>query len=190
VESYISTFRTPITADQSTSALRRLAPAIRVAHDSDDPGAHLEMLVGAYEAGLALNASVVLGHSLAYTIAARTHLSHGVTCAMTLPYCLAYCRPASEDSIAALGTSLAMDAVADDVVDWIINLVADLGIPRSLSDVGLTRRDLPEMARECVERYRRPNNPVPITTDALMPLLERFLAGDARQAWNTASAAQ
>lgn len=189
IEAYVSTFRMPITADQSTSALRRLAPAIRVAHDSDDPVAHLEMLVGAYEAGLALNASVVLGHSLAYTIAARTQLPHGVTCAMTLPYCLAYCRPAADDSIASLGPSLGLDPVADEVIDWILDLTADLGIPGSLAEVGLTARDLPEMARECIERYPRPNNPVPITAAALMPLLDRFQAGGARSAWDAASAA-
>jgi hypothetical protein len=43
-------------------------------------------LLGAYQAGLALNASVVLGHSLAYVIAGEARLPHGVSCAMALPY--------------------------------------------------------------------------------------------------------
>ena len=48
------------------------------------------MLYAAHLAGLGLNAGVVVGHSLAYVIARHAPMPHGTSCALALPYCLAY----------------------------------------------------------------------------------------------------
>ena len=93
VESLLSTFRTPVTtaprARRSRCCPESLAGGVRARATSS---ARYGTALGAYQAGLALNASVVLGHSLAYAIASRTGLPHGVTVAMALPYCLAHAR--------------------------------------------------------------------------------------------------
>jgi alcohol dehydrogenase class IV len=190
VESMLSTFRTPLTLARSHAALARLAGSLRAACAGGDDDDRLAMLVGAYEAGLSLNASVVVGHSLAYAIAARTGLSHGVTCAMALPYCLAYCRPAREDDIAAMGEHVGVGRDGDAVLDWLVALTADVGIPASLSEVGIARADLAPMTDEVLERYPRPNSPVPLSRDALLALLGHFHDGDTRAAWAAAGKAE
>jgi alcohol dehydrogenase class IV len=183
VESLLSTFRTPLTSARSLTALGRLVPALPVAHREGDPQALEDLLLGAHEAGLALNASVVVGHSLAYAIAARTGLSHGVTCAMALPYCLAYCRPACEHEIARLGTAFGVDEDAAEVFNALLELTASLEIPLSLAAVGIGRDELPAMAADCLERYPRPNNPVPLSEAPLTELLDAFHEGAADRAW-------
>ena len=49
-----------------------------------DPEARAHMVLAAYMGGLALNAGMVLGHSIAYTLANRLHLPHGLSCAIAL----------------------------------------------------------------------------------------------------------
>jgi alcohol dehydrogenase class IV len=186
VESLLSTFRAPLTEGRSRSALRRLSGALPATYSGGDDASRMQMLLGAYEAGLGLNASVVLGHSLAYCIAARTGLSHGVTCAMALPYTLAYCRPASEPLIASLGDEVGTECDGTAVLDWLVSLTEALDIPVSLDAVGIASGDLPALAQECATRYPRPNNPVPITPEALEGLLAHFHAGDPRAAWDRA----
>jgi alcohol dehydrogenase class IV len=178
VESMLSTFRTPLTVAAARSALSRLAGALPIEFEATDPGARQAMSLGAYEAGLALNASVVIGHSIAYTIAARTGLSHGVTCAMALPYCLAYCRYEAEAEIRTMAEVVGVSPARDGFTSWVSDLTASLGIPSSLDAVGIGPDDLPAMAAECCDRYPRPNNPRALEPQAVLHLLRCFHSGD------------
>jgi alcohol dehydrogenase class IV len=189
VEAMLSTFRTPLTESAARSALGLLGGAVAAAYETGDPAARNATLLGAYQAGLALNASVVLGHSIAYTIAARTGLPHGVTCAMALPYCLAHARPVREAAIAEMAGIVCDVADAEQLVHWLIAMNATMGIPPSLESVGIAAGALPEMVRECIELYPRPNSPVPVEAGGLHLLLRRFLRGEAMEAWREAGMA-
>ena len=183
IESTLSTFRTPLSLSAGRLALARLAGALHSEYQSTDPRTRAEMSLGAFEAGLSLNASVVIGHSLAYTIAARTGLSHGVTSAMALPYCLAYCRAAAEPQMGEMAQIVGIEPVPERFVHWIAELVQSIGIPPSLDAVGISSGDLRAMATECCSDYPRPNNPVPFSIERIQRLLESFHAGDITRAW-------
>lgn len=188
IESLISSFRTPMTAAASTSALRRLAQSLPRAYAGPDEEARGNALLGAHEAGLALNASVVSGHSIAYAIASRTGLSHGVTCAMALPYCLAYSRGADPDAVAEIGAIAASEPTSDAALSWAVELTASLQMPASLAEVGIAANDIPTMAAEIVELYPRPNSPAPLATEPLTRLLQHFRDGDIQAAWDDPAA--
>ena len=183
IESLLSRNSSPITAAMSAEAVRFLSrwllPAYR---DGDDMEARRATLYGAHIAGRALNAGTILGHATAYTIANRAHLAHGVTCAMALPYCLAY--SLSNLSVRRKLDLLALD-VADtsvatglDVVSWIGRLNAVLEIPDGLNAAGIDRDELTSMVSECIELYPRPNNPVPLERERLVEMYTRLWAGD------------
>jgi alcohol dehydrogenase class IV len=187
VESLLSTFATPLTTVHASAALETLGRSLLPAYDSKADSALGAMLFGAYQAGLALNASVVIGHSLAYTVAARTGLSHGVTCAMALPFCLAYCRPEASGQMGRAAALVGAGVNAEDLFRWALELNQALEIPGSLSGVGIGRDDLAAMAAECVSVYPRPNNPTAVDEDSVLALLGRFHDGDASGAWEDAA---
>lgn len=188
VESLLSTFRTPLTESAARAALAALTSSLESAYATGDTPALGRMLLGAHQAGLALNASVVLGHSIAYTIAARTGLPHGVTCAMALPYCLAHARSACEYQISEMAEIVCDVAEPERFVKWLLDANAAMEVPASLEEVGIGDEALPEIARECIERYPRTNHPVEIEPAGLESLLERFLQGDGLGAWHDAVA--
>jgi alcohol dehydrogenase class IV len=183
VESLLSTFRTPLSERAALSALALLADGVPESFSTGAPGARYATLLGAYQAGLALNASVVLGHSLAYVVAGRANLSHGVSCAMTLPYAVAHCRAAREAEIAEIAGVVCGEANADLLVPWLVDANNLMGIPSSLAAVGIGHESLTSMAEECRSSYPRPNHPVPIDADSLEQVLTHFLHGDAIGAW-------
>jgi alcohol dehydrogenase class IV len=185
-ESLLSTFRTPLSEVAAKTALGLLAPAVPAAFSGEDPAARDATLLGAFQAGLALNASVVLGHSLAYVVAARAGLPHGVSCAMALPYCLAHARPAREAAIVEIAGAAIGEEDPEAFLRWLVQANATMGIPASLSDVGIEASALADMARECVESYPRPNHPRPIDVAAVHDLLEHFHAGAPLDAWDAA----
>ena len=181
VEPYMSTFSNALTEETERAAMRLIAGAVRRAYrNPDDLEARREMLFGAFLSGLALNASTLLGHSIAYTIANRTHLPHGVTCAMALPYCLAYNVRAAGWRIADAARLItgSAEAAPRDLVAWVEATNRELAIPRSLKDVGIARSDLAAMAAECAERYPRPNNPEPLQVAKLERLYHFMWSGD------------
>jgi alcohol dehydrogenase class IV len=184
VESLLSTFRTPFTESAARAALGLLRDSVPAAYATGEEWARHATLLGAFQAGLALNASVVLGHSMAYVVAARTGLPHGVTCAMALPYCLAHARPAREDTIAEIAELVCGRPDAERFVHRLAETNAELGIPASLAAVGISAGAGAELARECLEAYPRPNHPVEIDAAALEALFERFVEGDIAGAWS------
>jgi len=61
-------------------------------------------------------------------------------------------------------------------------LADQVGMPRSLRDVGIVEADLPAMVDEVMTMYPRPNNPVRFDRDRLLALYGHFLEGDAEGA--------
>lgn len=65
-----------------------------------------------------------------------------------------------------------------DVALWVQYLNRDLGLPVGLKEISLTERDLDAMVEECVTKYPRPTNPVPIDRDNLRIFYGYLLNGD------------
>jgi alcohol dehydrogenase class IV len=150
--------------------------------DGSNLEARRAMIFAAFTGGLCLNAGVVLGHSVAYTISNQAHIPHGVSCAMALPYTIAYNQAALADRLdVAAGHVLGKaDAGGDALALWVGELVNELGIPLSLQGVGIQETDLATMAEECLNKYPRPTNPAPITMDRLKLLYEKMYHGDVK----------
>ncbi len=177
IESALSTYANQFTLACSHAAMRAIPSALVAAYDDgSDLDARRTMLYASYHGGLSLNAVTVLGHTMGYTIAGRTGLGHGVTCAMSLPYCLAYNLAASPPRLQEIAT--AVDSGGELLPLWSRALGERLGIPRSLAEVGIPAGEIPAMVSECLERYPRPNNPVPFERARLTTLYECFHAGD------------
>ena len=183
LEAFMSVKASPFTDTQAVATMTVVARWLRKAfEDGGNLEARRAMLYAAYSGGLCLNAGVVLGHSVAYTISNRAHIPHGVSCAMALPYTIAYNQVVLGNRLAvAAGHVLGNPrAGGEDLALWAGDLVGDLGIPLSLESVGVEEADLEVMAAECLEKYPRPTNPSPITKDRLEVLYEKMYHGDVR----------
>lgn len=174
VESTLSTWATPFTLANGLAAVGAIRAWLPIAvEEPENLAARRAMLYAAYHAGLSINASTLLGHSMAYTIATRAHLPHGVTTAMSLPYCVAYNAPGARDRVALLEAEF-----GDDLARGLRSLADAVGMPTSLADVGIGTGELETMVDEVMAMYPRPNNPVPFDRDALIELYRAFHAGD------------
>lgn len=177
VESALSTYANPFTLANAFAAMRSIPKALPVAYvDGADLPARRAMLYAAYLAGLSLNAVTVLGHTMGYTIAGRTGLGHGITCAMSLPYCLAYNQTAEKVRLREIAHEVG--AGDTELPLWSRRFGDGLQIPASLREVGIPSAAIEALAVECIERYPRPNNPVPFERDRLVRLYRRFYDGD------------
>jgi alcohol dehydrogenase class IV len=185
-ESFLSTSSSALSASMSLRAAQLLGEWLPVAHaQPDNRKARRATLYGAFMAGLSLNAGVVLGHSMAYTVANRAHAAHGVTTAMALPYCLAYNQSAGVEGSDELARAITGGRHADlrSTASMLVELTARLGMPSGPAAVGIRSADAADMARECVTRYPRPTNPVAMTEERVAALYDAWFCESLHAAW-------
>ena len=86
-EAYLSNQASPITDSAALEGIGLIVGNLERAFDSGrDRSARESMSLGALMGGIALQAKMVYGHSIGYTIATRFRLPHGVSCGLPLPY--------------------------------------------------------------------------------------------------------
>ena len=185
IESMQSTNRNAFTMLVGGEAARIIFRRLRDAVLDNNEEAKGELLYAAYLAGVALNAGVVLGHSLSYVVASRQGLSHGAGCALALPYNIAYNHAVDPELNRKIAELVTGDADADlkQLAIDIAELTREVSLPTSIDETGLSADRIPELAREVVESFPRPNNPVAITEERLTSLLEHMQTGDVAGAW-------
>ena len=182
IEATMSTNATGLTdlmAAQGIGLVFRALP--RAYANGEDAVARADMLLAAYMGGLALNAGMVVGHSIAYTIANRLHTPHGFSCALALPYTMAYNRQAAGERLRLIATAAGVED--KKVIASVGALCQDVGIPESLRSLGLERERLPELVEECLKQYPRPNNPRPLDAEGLVSLYTAMWEGRPAHLW-------
>ena len=179
IEAMLSTNRSPLSIASSRQGLRLITDSLERSWDHpDDIAARRGTLYGAHFAGRGLNAGVVLGHSIGYTLANRAPLAHGISCAMALPFCLRYVRRAAEPVLLEIAHEVTGQPDLDGLIEWVQQLNSALEVPRGFEAVGIAIGAAPEMAAECLEEYPRPNNPEPLELGKLTAMYEAIADGD------------
>ena len=167
VEAYAGRRANPITDALALDALRRAWQHLpRATHHGDDLRARQEMMLASVMAGLAFDQSGLgIIHSLAGPVAGRYGLHHGLCVGLLLPHGLAYNLPVLGDKRGALLQALGMPAAIsdDEAVGRVKAWLVDLGLPVTLSQLGISDLDLPAMAEEASRMTLLPNNPRPAT---------------------------
>ena len=176
LEAFVGRRANPITDALALEALRRTWQHLpRAAHQGDDPAARQEMMLASTLAGLAFDQSGLgIVHSLAGPVAGRYGLHHGLCIALLLPQGLAYNLPVLGDKRPALLQALGMPASIGDaeVVERVQGWLHDLGLPATLSELGIDGPDLPAMAEEASRMALLPNNPRAANAGDCQRLLE------------------
>lgn len=167
-EAYLSSLASPITDAVALEGIRLISSNLEKAYDDgSDRRAREAMSLGALLGGVALQAKMVYGHSVGYTIATRFKLPHGVSCGLPLPFIIANYAIACGPKMKKLAEAFGADAPTDDpealglaAATRAQEIATHLKIPRSLKELGVREEDLPALAAECLGMYSRPNSPL------------------------------
>jgi alcohol dehydrogenase class IV len=187
IEPFVCSRANPVTDALCREGMPRAARSLPKAFSNGgDRGARQDMAVASLFGGLALaNAGLGAVHGLAGPMGGMFPAPHGALCAALLPHvmetnlrALRERQPGNEaisryDEVARLLTGKA-GAVADDGVEWVGRLVADLRIPR-LGTYGIRREATNEIVGKAATASSMKANPVTLTREELTQILERAL---------------
>ena len=176
IEAYTSVVKkNPLSDMLARQALTLLtANQRRVLSHPKDLRAREAMLLGAALAGQAFaNAPVAAVHALAYPLGGHYHMPHGLSNALMLPAVMRFNAAAAEAHYLELAALLPDDVGADveGFVSWFELLIADAGLPTSLSAAAVPKEDLPMLAADAMRQQRLlVNNPVEVDESAALAM--------------------
>lgn len=157
---------------------RSLTTAVQ---DGRNMAARVDMAWGSLLAGMAFgSAGTHWSHALQYPVGAATHTPHGLGTGLLLPYVLDACRSALTREFVdiARAMSITEDGSGDAVIARLITLGRDIGLPPSLSAIGVAEADLDRFADLGLGVARLAGNgPLPATTQRFAGVLTKAWRG-------------
>jgi alcohol dehydrogenase class IV len=187
IEPLLSIYANPLSDSICREGICRAARSLRTAcNDGGNAEARENMALASLFGGLALaNAGLGAVHGLAAPLGGMVSIPHGIVCARLLPKVmeinLKALRMRLKESVAIsrfdeIGRLLTgnTSARAEDGIEWIQALVSDMSIP-CLSSFGLTEKDLPAIAGQAQKSSSMRGNPVSLTTEELVAILQSTL---------------
>ncbi len=182
IEAFISVNASPITDALAIQAMTLIMKSLPIAYANPENLAAREAMANAsLMAGMAFgNAGVGAVHALAYPLGGRFHIAHGVSNSLLLPYVMEYNKIACLDKFKMMAICFEEPTegynaieVADKVIERLHLLCAMVNIPKGMSNFGIDREIIPELAAEAikVERLLR-NNPRKLSLQEIEAIYE------------------
>ncbi len=160
-------------------ALRNLPPAVRNGKDLE---ARSNMMMAAMMGAVAFQKGLGAVHSLAHPLSSIAHLHHGTANGILLPHVLEFNRPVSEERLRDLARAMNLDGSQGSAADAPTALIArlrellpEVGIPRTLGALGVTREQIPLLATKAMEDACHQSNPRPCTEADMIALYQKAL---------------
>jgi len=183
-EAYLSNLASPITDSAALEGIATIVRNIQSAFESgSERRARESMSLGALMGGIALQAKMVYGHSIGYTVATRYRLAHGVSCGLPLPYIISNYAVACAPKMKKLAEAYGVEPRAEPqelgraVAEKAKAIAASVKIPTTLKEIGVAEADLGALADECLAMYPRPNSPLVFDRKSMEQLYRRMWEG-------------
>ena len=173
VEGICSIQPSPLIEATSLHALRLFGRALkRTRDDAADLEARLECLQGAWLSGFGiLRVPYGASHGIGHSLGAVTGMSHGYTSCIMLPHVMRFNFDNTKEAQARIAQM--MGRSDGDAPQAVADLVADLGLPTRLRELGVRQDQFEQIARGAQENLWVRTNPRPIKgTEDLVRLLE------------------
>jgi len=184
-EAYLSSMANPITDSAALEGIVLIVKNLQKAFESGNDRLPREsMSLGALLGGIALQARMVYGHSIGYTIATRFKLAHGVSCGLPLPYVISNYAVACAPKMRKLAEAYGVDPSGDpqtlglEVAEKAQGIAAGIKVPTTLKEIGVAESDLGALADECLTMYPRPNSPLVFDRKSMADLYRRMWEGN------------
>jgi alcohol dehydrogenase len=177
VESYVTARRTEISELFAREAWRQLEGHYeRVLIDPADLQARGAMLLGAHQAGIAIEQSMLgATHACANPLTAHHGTTHGVAIAVMLPHVVRWNADHVEGRYAELigAPNEQARAAGDRLADRLGALARAGGLPATLRDLGVPRDSLSALATDAAGQWTGTFNPRPFDVAGALELYER-----------------
>jgi maleylacetate reductase len=173
VEAVYSISRNPLATSAALQGISYITQALAHAvADGKDMEARTALLKGAYLAATAVSmAKIGLHHGLCHVLGGTAGVPHGIANGIMLPHAMRFNTDATASQLAGVARAMGIAGrnevvLAEKAAQAVYELIAEVGLPQRLRDVGVEEAALAHLARVALESRAVQNNPKPITNTA------------------------
>ena len=178
LEAYSSPHYHPMSQGIALEGMRLVKDYLpRAFADGTDIEARAQMMSAAAMGATAFQKGLGAIHAISHPVGAMYNTHHGTTNAVVMTNVLEFNRPEIEERIIAAAAYLGIDGGFDGFVAYVAGLIEGLGIPSSLSGLGITDPDIDELTRLALTDPSCGGNPVALTEANLKPLIASCFDG-------------
>src|SRR5215470_13526928 len=130
--------------------------------DGKNLTARANMMAAASMGATAFQKGLGAIHSLSHPVGAIYDTHHGLTNAVVMPYVMQFNRKAIDEKMQRLAAWLGLKQHSyQAVLDWVLALRQEIGIPHTLKDLGVGTDKLDELSKAAYDDPSTGGNPVP-----------------------------
>ncbi|EAP75193.1 iron-containing alcohol dehydrogenase [Roseovarius nubinhibens] len=176
VEAFSSPHYHPMSQGIALEGMRLVIDNLPRAYaDGTDIEARANMMSAAAMGATAFQKGLGAIHAMSHPIGAVFNTHHGTTNAVCMPAVLELNAPLIKDRFDLAASYLGIEGGFDGFRRFVQSFNDSLGIPRSLTELGVTEDRLEDMVAMALEDPSCGGNPVPLTTDNLRALFKAAL---------------
>jgi len=181
IEAYVSNASSTVTDIHALESIRLMKAYLQKARENpENVDCRFKTMLGSLLGGLAFsNASLGAVHAMAHSLGGFSDLPHGQCNALLLEHVVNFNFPACPNRYEAVGKILAANTAGmsqedakDTIVSAIRSLRERLGVTETLSDLGVTIKDIPELARKAKRDPCLATNPRTLTVEDIECIYE------------------
>jgi alcohol dehydrogenase class IV len=179
LEAYCSPFYHPMAEGIAVEGVRLIKEWLPVAvRDGKNIEARSHMMAASSMGATAFQKGLGAMHSLSHPCSANLNTHHGLTNGVVMPYVLAWNRSAISDKLARLAAFLGLRQQSfEGVLDWILELRREIGIPHTLAELGVEDQHADQFAPQAFDDPSTGGNPLPMTQEQFAALYRHCIQG-------------
>ncbi len=182
IEAFCCPFLHPMSDGLAIEGMRLIKEALpRAVSDGTDLQARSDMLAASILGGGAFQKGVGAMHALSHPCSGIFDLHHGLVNAVLMPYVLKHnaTLPSVDHKLTAAARYLDLkNPSTAAMVQWTIDLRKSIGIPNTLSDLGVEIEDIQRLAPMASADVCSGENPLPLTTETCAELYHDAITGN------------
>lgn len=181
LETHVTTRRNAISSTFSRQAFRLIGTNLaKVLESGDDLDARGAMQFGACLAGMAIETSMLgAAHATANPLTARFGVAHGQAVGLMLPHVVRFngqkFPELYSELLAEIDPCESQHDAPLQIAQRVTELVRKAGLKTTLTELGVSASDLPQLAEDASHQWTGTFNPVPVDTKSLLAIYQSAL---------------
>lgn len=164
-------------------AIEIIGHSLEASVEGDQNGRE-KMALGQYIAGMGFsNVGLGLVHGMAHPLSAWYNIPHGVACAALLPTVMKYNKEYTGEKYREIAlvlgikgaAEMSLEDVRDAACGEIDRLSKAVGIPATISELGVKEADIPAIAEDALRDVCTPGNPRETTVEEIIALYQSLM---------------
>ena len=182
IEGYITKGAWELTDTLHLKAIEIISRSLRSAVNNEPKGRE-DMALGQYVAGMGFsNVGLGIVHSMAHPLGAFYDTPHGVANAVILPYVMEYNAPATGEKYREIARAMGVQGVDEmsqeeyrkAAIDVVKKLSEDVGIPKTLREIGVKEEDLKALSESALADACTPGNPRDTSAEEIYEIYKKI----------------